>query len=246
VRPYGDAGLLVGVLGEDYESRWATTQALAAALREAPPVWWVDLVATYDHLFLTFDPELGDHEAVEELVRRLHEPLVAGAATSGHAAGRTFTVPVLFGGEAGPDLEDVAGELGTTTDALVDRLTEAPWRVRFVASPVGTPFTDRPTWAASVPRMQVPRVAVPAGSLGLSGSQAIIYPVRSPGGWRLVGRTPLRVLDPAADPLVPYRSGDWLRYVAVGADRFRELEAQGERVGDGPDDRLHDRPGGDS
>jgi allophanate hydrolase subunit 1 len=81
--------------------------------------------------------------------------------------------------------------------------------------------------------MQVPRVAVPAGSIGLSGRQSIIYPVSSPGGWRLVGRTPLRVLDPTGDPdrLVAYRAGDRLQLVPIDGARFAELETRGDRLG---------------
>jgi allophanate hydrolase subunit 1 len=103
--------------------------------------------------------------------------------------------------------------------------------VRFVASPVGTPFTDRADWEVSVPRMKEPRVAVPPGSIALSGSQSIIYPVRSPGGWRLVGRTPLRLVDPAAEDLVVYRAGDLLRYVPIDEQRFAELEDSGDQLG---------------
>jgi KipI family sensor histidine kinase inhibitor len=234
LRPYGDAGLLAAVLGESYESRWATTQTLAAAVRQAHPSWLVDLVATYDHLFVTFDPGLCDHAGVDTLVRRLNDGLEPSAlARLEDSEGRTFKVPVLFGGEAGPDLDDVATELRMTVDTLLERLAGAPWRVRFVASPIGTPFTDTPGWDVTVARMQVPRTTVPAGSIGLSGSQAIIYPVRSPGGWRLVGRTPVRVLDPEADPenLVPYRAGDWLEFVPIDRARFTELDTQGARLG---------------
>jgi KipI family sensor histidine kinase inhibitor len=229
LRPYGDTGLLAGVLGDDYESRWRTTQALAAAVREGQPSWLVDLVATYDHLFITFDPGESDHAGVGELLEQLDDSLGDTAAVPD---ARTFRVPVLFGGEAGPDLDDVAEELGLSTESLVGRLTAEPWRVRFVASPVGTPFTDRADWEVSVPRMKEPRVAVAPGSIALSGSQSIIYPVRSPGGWRLVGRTPLRLVDPSAeaDDFVPYRAGDLLEYVPVDDERFAELEEQGDRL----------------
>lgn len=223
LRPYGDTGLLAGVLGEDYESRWRTTQALAVAVREADPPWLVDLVATYDHLFVTFDPGGSDHAGVAELLEQLEESLDETALS---LEGRVFRVPVLFGGKAGPDLDDVAGELDLSTATLVERLTAEPWRVRFVASPVGTPFTDRADWDVSIPRMKEPRVAVAPGSLAVSGSQSIIYPVKSPGGWRLLGRTPLRLVDPAADEFVAYRAGDLLTYVPIDEDRFAELESQ--------------------
>lgn len=229
LRPYGDAGLLAGVLGDDYESRWRTTQGLAAAVRDARPAWLVDLVATYDHLFVTFDPGLSDYVGVEAMLEHLNDTLDAESVAD-LDTGRTFRVPVLFGGDHGPDLDTVAGELDLSAAALVDRLTAAPWRVRFVASPVGTPFTDRADWDASVPRMREPRVAVAPGSIALSGSQSIIYPVRSPGGWRLVGRTPLRLVDPTAEELVPYRAGDQLHYVPIDGDRFAELEAEGDRL----------------
>lgn len=232
LRAYGDAGLLAGVLGADYESRWSSTQALATAVRDARPPWLVDLVATYDHLFVSFDPGRCDHDGVAELLKQLHDDLDEEAVAGLVVRGRTFEVPVLFGGEVGPDLELVAGELDLSTRELVDRLVAAPWRVRFVASPVGTPFTDRSDWDLTVPRMKVPRVAVPLGSIALSGSQSIIYPVGSPGGWRLVGRTPLRLVDATRDPdeLVPYRAGDLLRYVPIDQDRFEELEDQGVRL----------------
>jgi KipI family sensor histidine kinase inhibitor len=231
LRPYGDTGVLAGVLGDDYESRWRTTQDLAAAVRQESPSWLVDLVATYDHLFVTFDPGQCDHSGVEGLLEQLNETLDETASAI-DTDSRTFRVPVLFGGEAGPDLEAVAEELELSAEALVERLTADPWRVRFVASPVGTPFTDRADWDVSVPRMKDPRVAVAPGSIAVSGSQSIIYPVRSPGGWRLLGRTPLRLVDPSgdADHFVAYRAGDLLAYVPIDEDRFAELEDQGERL----------------
>ncbi len=231
LRQYGDVGVLAGVLGEDYESRWRRTQTLAAAVRHEDLPWLVDLVATYDHLFVTFDPGSCDYATVQALLERLNR-VIDEEGVADLEGGRTFRVPVLFGGEGGPDLVAVASELEVTVDELVSRLTEAPWQVRFVASPVGTPFTDRSDWDHSVPRMQVPRVAVPPGSIALSGSQSIIYPVRSPGGWRLVGRTPLRVVDLTgeAEDLVAYRAGDRLQYVSIDEGRFAELEASGEHL----------------
>ena len=236
VGDYGDSAVLARVVADDYESRWRTTQTMAATARGSLPGWVVDLVATYDHLFLAFDPLVASHDEatafLEELHGRVAGPVVAGAP-EGVTGGRVLRVPVLFGGEAGPDLDDVARELGLDAADLVERLTAAPWRVRFVAGPVGTPFTDRDDWQAAVPRMRTPRVGVPPGSVGLSGSQSIIYPVPSPGGWRLVGRTPLRLLaaDLDSGDLVPYGPGDLLQYVAITPDAYEAALASGPSAG---------------
>jgi KipI family sensor histidine kinase inhibitor len=232
VRPYGDCGLLAEVLGEDYETRWSTTHALAAAVRGAHPSWLVDLVATYDHLFVTFDPGRGAHDGVEHLLNRLVDELEDDAVAGFESGGRTYGVPVLFGGEAGPDLDAVAAELGLSADTVVERVTGVPWRVRFVGSPVGSMFTDTESWQHTVPRMRQPRTAVPPGSVALSGSQSCIYSVKSPGGWRLVGRTPFRVVDPPREreDFVVVRPGDRLQYVPIDPDRFAELAAREDRL----------------
>lgn len=232
VRPYGETGLLVGVHDGDYETRWSTTQTLANALRDAAPPWLVDLVATYDHVFLSFDPALGDHDAATALLHRLYDERAAGEVAKEH----TLEVPVLFGGDAGPDLRDVGRELDMTEESLIGLLTESPWRVRFIAGPVGTPFTDRADWSATIPRVRVPRVDVPPGSVALSGSQSIVYPVHSPGGWRLVGRTPLRLLatEPDSGELVAYRAGDRLQYVAIDQTTYDELRSSDAQLGKEP------------
>ncbi|WP_460819118.1 5-oxoprolinase subunit B/C family protein [Nocardioides korecus] len=220
---YGEGGVLVTVRGPDPDQRWRTTQALATALRADRVPGLVDVVATYDSLLLTHDPGQTTAAALGERVRTAYAGLPAAAA-SPPAAPRVVEVPVLFGGDAGPDLVEVAAELGTTAGELVDRLADGPWTVRFVASPVGSPFAERDDWEVSVPRLGSPRAAVPPGSVALSGAQAMVYPVASPGGWRLVGRTPvpLVALSPAG-PRVPYAAGDLLRLVPVDRTAYVDL-----------------------
>ena len=128
---------------------------------------------------------------------------------------RDFTVPVVYGGARGPDLEVVAGELGVTPDEVVALHTSTPWVVRFRGSPVASPMMDGPRLPASVSRHPTPRTRVAPGSVGLSGQQCVIYSVASPGGWRLVGQTPTRLFDVTTDDLVAYRPGDRLHFTAL-------------------------------
>ncbi len=216
-REYGDAGLLVEVLEEDPGRRWTHTQALGAQLRRQQPEGLVDVVAAFDSVFVTFDPLRTDRATIEATVVEL----------AGHKVDprppRRFELPVVYGGSHGPDLEDTADRLGLTPDALVRLHTSQDWVVRVVASPVGAPLMDGPRLPDSVPRLEVPRPRVPPGSLGLSGAQSIVYNAASPGGWRLIGRTPLTLFDLDRPPHVPYAPGDRIRFVPVPAEDWDRL-----------------------
>jgi KipI family sensor histidine kinase inhibitor len=224
LREYGDAGLLVAVRGGSYAARWRRAQVLAQALRHSETTGVEDVVSTYEDVFVAFDPVQTDHALVESVIRTVAGTLEEDAAAG--MGGRTFEIPVLYGDEAGPDLDSVAAEAGVPAAELVRRHTASAWTVRFVAAPTGTPFADRADegdWEHDVARLASPRTAVPPGSVALSGRQCIIYPHRSPGGWRLIGRTPLRLVDLASERLVPYGPGDRLVFVAVDEQRFAEL-----------------------
>jgi KipI family sensor histidine kinase inhibitor len=223
IREYGDAGLLVEPEG-DADQAWAIAQGLAASLADDPPAGFLDVVASFRHAFVVFDPVRTDHASVEAALRsRLHR---AAPATSP----RTFSVPVLYGGEAGPDLVDVAGELGMTPDELVELHSGDTWVLRFVGSPVAALFVDVPALPAEVPRMRSPRTRIPPGSVAVSGRQSMIYPVPSPGGWRLLGRTPATLFDLADPDLVAYRPGDRVRFVPIGADDWDEWVRRAGRL----------------
>ncbi len=215
IREYGDAGLLVEPEG-DHDQAWATAQGLVASLADDLPDGVVDVVASFRHAFVVFDPVRTDHAAVEAALRsRLDR-------SPPDRTPRSFSVPVLYGGDAGPDLADVAGELGLTTDELVALHSGGPWVLRFVGSPVAALFVDVPALPGEVPRMRSPRTRIPPGSVAVSGRQSMIYPVPSPGGWRLLGRTPATLFDLADPDLVPYRPGDRVRFVPIGADAWDE------------------------
>lgn len=215
VREYGDAGLLVEPAA-DPEEAWAVAQGLAASLVDNPPDGLVDVVASFRHAFVTFDPVRTDHAAMEAALRlRLDR-------TAPPAPPRTFTVPVVYGGDHGPDLADVADELGTSADDLVALHTGEAWVLRFVGSPVAALFVDVPPLPAEVPRMRSPRTKIPPGSVAVSGRQSMIYPVPSPGGWRLLGRTPVTLFDLADPDLVTYRPGDLVRFVSIDPDAWDE------------------------
>jgi KipI family sensor histidine kinase inhibitor len=136
---------------------------------------------------------------------------------------------VVYGGEYGPDLEKVAEYQGISTEEVIRVHTEKTYTVRCLGAPAGSPMMDGPAFPKPVPRLKDPRLSVPAGAVAVAGRQAVIAPAVAPGGWCVIGQTPLTVLNIRREPLVPYKPGDILRFRCIEAGDFdsylgRELE----------------------
>lgn len=217
--PYGDAAVLVTVEGGEREERWRIVQHLAQATLADPPAGFVDCVAAFDTLLLEMDIRPGMHEGARDWVDRTWPSVDHRSRQDA----RVFTLPVLFGGAEGPDLEEVATELAMTPAAVVAEHCARPWTVRLVASPACAPMMDGGDWPRPIARRADPRVAIPAGTVALSGQQCVIYPLVAPGGWRLIGRTPLLLTDVSQQPPVAYRPGDILRFEPITAEQWQAL-----------------------
>jgi KipI family sensor histidine kinase inhibitor len=124
-------------------------------------------------------------------------------------------IPVAYGGEAGPDLESAAAELGMTPTQLAQRHAAGEYTVAMIGFAPGFPYLLGLDPALALPRLPTPRTAVPAGSVGIGGAQTGIYPRESPGGWRVIGCTPLALFDPAREPPALLAPGDRVRFVRV-------------------------------
>ena len=171
----------------------------------------LNLHPAFTSLLIDFDPRLRTHNDIEALVREE----MKSAAARVEEPQRTVEIPVAFGGDAGPDLEDVARHTGLSPEAVVDRFTAADFTVYFVGFSTCFPYLGGLPPELATPRLSAPRKHVPAGSVAIGGSQGGVYPLASPGGWRLIGRTSLRLFDPAATPPPLLRMGDRVRFLAL-------------------------------
>ncbi|HBS6855669.1 TPA: 5-oxoprolinase subunit PxpB [Klebsiella pneumoniae] len=126
---------------------------------------------------------------------------------------REISIPVIYGGEAGPDLGDVARHSGLSEKQVVELHSSVEYMVWFLGFQPGFPYFGGLPEQLAMPRRAEPRVLVPAGSVGIGGSQTGIYPLATPGGWQLLGRTPLALFDPKREEPVLLRSGDRVRFV---------------------------------
>jgi len=216
----GDSAVVVKAVGLPPDRAWQTVHALADAVEAARPGGVYGIVPTYDTLLVEFDCATTDHLTLRRLLRYESGRLAEGPRPG--PAPRRFVVPVVYGGEHGPDLPVVAEQLGLTEAEVVELHSRAPLTVRCFGAPAAAPMMDGPAFPRPVPRLASPRTSVVPGSIAVAGRQAVISPMPSPGGWPLLGRTPLRVLDLNARPLTPYRPGDTFQFVPIAPEQWDE------------------------
>lgn len=226
VEPYGDSALLVRERTTLREEAWRTAHRLASALRAERTPGVESVMATFDALLIEFDPLETD---VVRLVGWLQAHRDVEVARRDP---RLFRIPLVYGGAYGPDLADVADELGSSTDEVIAAHSGQRWRVAFNGAPAGAPLHEAQAFASPIRRMAQPRVRIPAGTVAVAGMQGTIYTVQAPGGWRLIGRTPLRIVDPARESFVAIEAGDELEFLPLSEEEFRSAPAR--FVGDRP------------
>ncbi|QQX82744.1 5-oxoprolinase subunit PxpB [Cupriavidus necator] len=232
IEPSGDRLLVVAFdAGRDATAlRAANRQACAAAVRIAaaalPGV--TDVVPALATLGIHYRPSAVGAAAGTAPFRALSAALSAllaqplGAST---ASARVVDIPVCYGGDHGPDLEEVAASCGLAPDAVVALHSAAPVDVLMLGFAPGHPYVGKFDARLAPPRRSTPRTAVPAGSIGLANCQSVIYPMVLPGGWNLIGRTPLALFDPHRDAPCLLNAGDQVRFVPVSAAQFDEIAA---------------------
>jgi KipI family sensor histidine kinase inhibitor len=217
VADYGDSALRVVAVAPDREVRWTAIHRLAAAVNASPPPGVWSAVATYDSALIEFDPGVVDHEEVAAAISALFPGRTARTA----GAPAVFVVPVVYGGMYGPDLEEVARHLNLSPEQVVKAHSGLSHSVRCF-SHGAAPMLDGPSWNVQVPRLSEPRVRVPGGAILVAGRQAMILSREQPSGWRVLGRTPIRLVDPSQANPVAYRPGDLFQYRRIAPDEWAD------------------------
>ncbi|MGB7192346.1 MAG: 5-oxoprolinase subunit PxpB [Collimonas pratensis] len=181
--------------------------AIAAKAAHWPHVR--DVVPGMNNLTILFDPLASDGLQLAEKLQAAWD-----SDSISQKTGRKVDIPVVYGGDSGPDLEEVARHTGLSPAEIVKRHTAAEYIVYFIGFQPGFPYLGGLDPKLATPRRSEPRLLVPAGSVGIGGSQTGIYPAASPGGWQLIGRSELQLFDPSASPPTLLQPGDRVRFVA--------------------------------
>lgn len=223
----GDSAVLVS-LGDtaDDATAWRVASFLAA-LEAERPAYVTDLVPAFTTIAVFYDPPAvptsRSYPSAQAVVQRWLLKVAADTGETLLREPRQVVIPVCYGGEWGTDLDEVAAHGGFSVDEVVRRHSSAHYSVRAVGFMPGFPYLSGLPDELATPRRASPRTAVPSGSVGIGGAQTGVYPLASPGGWNLIGRTPLRLFDSLEVEPARLRVGDSVRFEPISRERFTEI-----------------------
>ena len=197
----------------------------AAQTLEADPINGViELVPTFCSLMVVYNPCVIGYDELTSQVRGKLRGLVA---TTG-GIHRVVKIPVCYGGDFGPDLSDVAEHAGMSTEEVIAIHSGHDYLIDMLGFLPGFAYLGGLDERLHTPRLATPRTRIEPGAVGIGGAQTGIYPLASPGGWRIIGRTPVRPYDPDRESPILYAAGDYLRFVPITPQEFSLIETQVE------------------
>ncbi|MDB4875656.1 MAG: allophanate hydrolase subunit 1 [Gemmatimonadetes bacterium] len=222
--PLGDHAVTITLGDSIDEATHRLVRAVSAHLDAHPPGGMVDLVPAFASVAVHYDPARVPGSATASPHHRMVAMLEASLATiraDELPPPRTVEIPVCYGGDLGPDLDDVARQHGLAAEEVVRIHAAGDYLVYMVGFMPGFAYLGGLSDRIATPRRPSPRTAVPAGAVGIGGQQTGVYPMESPGGWNLIGRTPLRIFDIARDEPSLLATGDRVRFRPVTLDEYR-------------------------
>lgn len=220
--PAGDKAVSIEYGNEINEAINRKIRAMCFSIKAANITGIEELIPTYRSLSIEYNPLLiGFNELVNKLAA-----LEKNLDEIDLPKSKVIVVPVCYGGDFGPDIDFVAGHNGMSVNEVIQIHTSVDYLIFMLGFTPGFPYLGGMSEKIETPRLQTPRTKIPAGSVGIAGKQTGVYPIESPGGWQLIGRTPLKLYDPNREPPIFLQAGDYIRFVPVTKDAFEEIQLQ--------------------
>ncbi|MEB6548439.1 5-oxoprolinase subunit PxpB [Heyndrickxia sporothermodurans] len=183
-----------------------------------------EVIIGYRSILVQYNPLRLSYQQAVELLKYLE----TNNDSNKYEKRRHIEIPVLYGGEHGPDLESVATYNNLSPKEVISIHSAASYLVYFMGFTPGFPFMGGMSKRIATPRLENPRISIPSGSVGIANNQTGIYPVESPGGWRLIGQTPIRLYDWQANQPFLLHAGDKVTFKEIQIDEFNEIKEQVE------------------
>jgi len=220
----GDRGLLVEY-GEGISPQInRKVRTMAMALEQIRHKGVLEIIPTYRSLLIVYEPLDTDpvsiQDKLEDLENRLSEIKISPP--------KTIDIPVCYGAEFGPDIEYVAKENNLHVEDVIRIHSEPDYLIYMIGFTPGFPFLGGLPEILHTPRLVTPRTHVPEGSVGIANAQTGIYPIASPGGWQLIGRTPLKLFSPDKTNPFLYQTGDFIRFKPISTEAYDQILHEGK------------------
>ncbi|WP_175986660.1 5-oxoprolinase subunit PxpB [Bacillus sp. Marseille-Q1617] len=230
LRPLGDSAVVIQ-LGDAIEiDTHEKVKKVTSLLEKNPQKWLVDIIPAFTTVTLYYDPVTVLQEKNEELpyegVCSTLAALLSDDVENVSASPRVIEIPVCYGEEYGPDLEEVAQIHRLSPEEVISKHTNGDYLVYMIGFAPGFPYVGGLDPDLATPRRKSPRLKIPAGSVGIAGDQTGVYPIETPGGWQLIGRTPLRLFQPDEETPSLLHAGDHIKFVSISEDEFKEMEGK--------------------
>lgn len=220
--PCGDSGLTVEFGNEINEEINKRVCALAEKMKKNQISGVIETVPTFRSLFVLYNPmDIGYGPLVKKIKR-----LLSNDNNGVEREKRVINIPVCYGGEYGEDLLWVAEHAALTPEEVIKLHSAPEYLIYMLGFLPGFAYLGGLDKRLEAPRLENPRTVIPAGSVGIGGEQTGIYPLDSPGGWRLIGRTPLKPYDAKRAEPIRYQAGDYIKFVPINEDEYRKIEEQ--------------------
>jgi inhibitor of KinA len=221
IYPLGDSAIVLEFGQEINEEIHQSIRTVCLFLDEYSFEGFIEYVPAFTTVTIFYDPLVSDYQATESLLQEMLDEI--GEMEPEESAAVTVEIPVLYGGS---DLSFVAAHSGLSEEEVIALHTSAEYLVHMIGFAPGFPYLGGLNEKIATPRKETPRNSVPAGSVGIAGQQTGIYPIETPGGWQIIGQTPLNLFDVEREQPSLLRAGNKVRFVAIDALEFQMLKGE--------------------
>lgn len=232
LQPFGDHAVRIELGSTISADILAKIRVITSYLDNNPPVWMIEYIPAYSTITIFYHPviisKLFKQQILPyEVVCQLASEILSKCTLHSVTDSRIVEIPVCYGGELGPDLETVANINGLTKDEVIQIHSTGDYIVYMIGFAPGFPYIGGMSERIAAPRLATPRLKIPERSVGIAGMQTGIYSIETPGGWQLIGRTPLKLFTPDKEKPSLLKAGDIIRFTPISLKEYIEWEKEG-------------------